>query len=90
MESDAPIRPLTVALFDELRPLYPDTPLEHGMASYTVAAAGTYAGVHLLVWGLRAGHAVTIEAGGPHQRYRRAKRRLLALASSSRHTPAAR
>ncbi len=58
-------------LFDELTPLYPDTPVSEGTASYEVAGAnGSYVGVHIAVSGLTPGLPVSIQVQGPHRAYK--------------------
>lgn len=59
------------ALFDELENIYPDTSTEDGAKHYRVSAAnGGYAGVHIMLNGLKPGIPVSIEIIGEHRSFR--------------------
>ena len=59
------------ALFDELECIYPDTCTKDGVKHYRVSAAnGGYAGVHIMLNGLKPGIPVTVEVIGEHRSYR--------------------
>lgn len=58
------------SLFDELTPLYPDTPASDGRSHHRVAGAnGTYVGVHIMLDHLTPGIPVSLEIQGPHRCY---------------------
>ncbi len=59
------------ALFDELQSIYPDTSTKEGVKHYRVSSAnGGYAGVHIMLNGLKPGIPVTVEVIGDHRSYR--------------------